>query len=152
MTRIAIPLTNIRAVKTSNDLTASGFASLSMLRTPSFEPQVAKSKWRNRGRILPLRSIASSFHRHSCAGMIVRLVSTAGMNARPEHNKEIPQYRLRKILVIWAAAAIPMGLLGWVVAPALATNSNQPGFERLAVLTAGLVWQFVIVVYLLYDE
>ena len=53
-----------------------------------------------------------------------------------------------QILMIWAAAAIPMGLLGWIVAPALAADPAKPGFERLAVLTVGLIWQFIIVLYL----
>jgi membrane protease YdiL (CAAX protease family) len=64
----------------------------------------------------------------------------------------IPQYSLGKTLLIWAAAAIPMGILGWFVAPALALNLEKPGFIRLAVLTAGLVWQFILVVFLLYRE
>jgi uncharacterized protein len=53
---------------------------------------------------------------------------------------EIPQYNLSKILLVWAAAAIPMGILGWFVAPLLAQNPQKPGFERLDVLTVGLVW------------
>jgi membrane protease YdiL (CAAX protease family) len=69
-----------------------------------------------------------------------------------QQSEELPQYRLSKILLVWAAAAIPMGILGWVVAPSLASNSNHPGFERLAVLTIGLVWQFLLILYLLYDE
>ena len=64
----------------------------------------------------------------------------------------IPQYSLRKILLVWAAAAIPMALLGWVVAPAVASDPQKPGFERPAVLTAGLAWQFVLVMILLYQE
>src|SRR5262249_35781082 len=55
-------------------------------------------------------------------------------------------------LLIWAAAAIPMGILGWVVAPALAPDPQRPGLERLAVLTVGLAWQFVLVVLLLHRE
>jgi len=35
------------------------------------------------------------------------------------------QYSLVKILGIWAAAAVPMGILGWVVAPALAPDSTE---------------------------
>ena len=54
--------------------------------------------------------------------------------------------------MVWAAAAIPMALLGWVVAPAMTQDPNKPGFERLAVLTVGLVWQFVLVMILLYQE
>lgn len=65
---------------------------------------------------------------------------------------QIPQYSLRKILLIWAAAALPMALLGWVVAPALAHDPQHPGFERQAVLTIGLVWQFFLVMLLLYRE
>jgi membrane protease YdiL (CAAX protease family) len=66
--------------------------------------------------------------------------------------KQIPQYTLGKILAVWAAAALPMALLGWVVAPASAENPSTPGFERLAVLTVGLVWQFVLVIFLVYQE
>lgn len=65
---------------------------------------------------------------------------------------EIPQYGLSKILFIWALAALPMGLLGWVVAPAVAADPSRPGFERLAVLTVGLVWQFGLVLYFLRKE
>ena len=64
--------------------------------------------------------------------------------------EKIPQYGLIKILLIWAAAAIPMGLLGWVIAPTLAEDPAKPGFERLAVLTVGLIWQFILVLYLIY--
>ena len=65
---------------------------------------------------------------------------------------EINQYSRLKILFIWALAAIPMGILGWVVAPALATDPSKPGFERLAVLTVGLIWQFGLVLYFLHQE
>ena len=64
----------------------------------------------------------------------------------------IPQYSLRKIFLIWAAAALPMGLLGWVAAPALAHDPQNPGFERQAVLMIGLVWQFLLVMLLIYRE
>ena len=63
-----------------------------------------------------------------------------------------PQYSLSKTLLVWAAAAFPMGILGWVVAPALAQDAQNPTYVRLAVLTAGLIWQFVLVVFLLYQE
>jgi membrane protease YdiL (CAAX protease family) len=64
----------------------------------------------------------------------------------------IPQYNLGKILLVWAAAAVPMGLLGWVVAPALAHVTQTPVIVRLSVLTVGLVWQFLLVMMLLYQE
>src|SRR5512143_1803719 len=63
----------------------------------------------------------------------------------------IPQYSLARTLIVWAAAALPMALLGWVVAPALAVG-GRPGFERQAVLGAGLVWQFLLVLILIRLE
>jgi membrane protease YdiL (CAAX protease family) len=64
----------------------------------------------------------------------------------------IQQYSLRKIALIWAAATFPMAILSWVVAPSLAVDPKQPGMERLAVMTVGLVWQFVLVAILLRRE
>jgi uncharacterized protein len=65
---------------------------------------------------------------------------------------EIPQYSLSKILLVWAAAAVPMAVLGWIVAPALSRGSDNPGIVRLGALTIGLIWQFVLVMILLYRE
>jgi membrane protease YdiL (CAAX protease family) len=65
---------------------------------------------------------------------------------------EIPQYSLSKILVVWAAAAIPMGILGWIVAPALTRGSEHTVFVRLGVLTLGLAWQFVLTMFLVHRE
>ena len=65
---------------------------------------------------------------------------------------EIPQYSLSMILLVWAAAALPMGLVGWVVTPALVRDPANPGFERLALLTVGLIWQFVLTMVLLHRE
>jgi len=64
----------------------------------------------------------------------------------------IPQYSLGKVLLVWLAAAAPMGVLGWIVAPALSRGSVNPGMVRLAALTIGLIWQFVLVMILLYRE
>ena len=64
----------------------------------------------------------------------------------------IKQYSVARILAIWAAATIPMALLGWVVAPALGAGSEQPGLVRLAVMTVGLAWQFVLVIVVLDRE
>jgi len=69
----------------------------------------------------------------------------------------IPQYGLGAILAVWAAAALPMGVLAWLVAPAVkdsfAGTGNVPMFKSLLVcLTAGLVWQFVLLVGLLWRE
>jgi membrane protease YdiL (CAAX protease family) len=58
------------------------------------------------------------------------------------------QYSLPKILCIWVLAALPMGVLGWLVAPALAPDfAADPlgaGVVRIVVLTVGLCWLFVL--------
>lgn len=70
---------------------------------------------------------------------------------------EIPQLRIRGILAVWAAAAVPMGLLAWLVAPVLedrfAGDGIVPMMKALIVcLTGGLVWQFVLVAILVGRE
>jgi membrane protease YdiL (CAAX protease family) len=70
---------------------------------------------------------------------------------------EIPQYGLLGIVAVWAAAALPMGALAWIVAPALdnqfSGEANIPLVKALLLLlTAGLIWQFVLVVILLRRE
>jgi uncharacterized protein len=69
----------------------------------------------------------------------------------------IPQYRRLAIFAIWAAAALPMAALAWLVAPALADrfggDGNVPlGKGLLVSLTVGLVWQFVLVAVLVGRE
>jgi hypothetical protein len=58
------------------------------------------------------------------------------------------QYSLAKILGIWAFAAVPMGILGWIVFPLLAPDfESDPlafGVTRVALLTLGLIWLFVL--------
>ena len=67
----------------------------------------------------------------------------------------VSQYSLAQILAVWAAAAIPMAVLAWVVAPWLADRLDGPvALPRtlLVSLTVGLIWQFVLVVLLLHRE
>ena len=67
----------------------------------------------------------------------------------------VRQYSMGGILAVWAAAAVPMGLLAWVVAPWLADQlvGDEPLTEALLiVLTVGLIWQFVLVLILLRRE
>ena len=40
---------------------------------------------------------------------------------------EIPRLRIRGILAVWAAAALPMAVLAWLVAPALADRFGGDG-------------------------
>src|SRR3712207_845358 len=68
---------------------------------------------------------------------------------------KIKQYSLAKILGIWAAAALPMAALAWVVTPLVAGQLNGPvplGRALLVSLTIGLIWQFVMVMFLVYRE
>ena len=67
----------------------------------------------------------------------------------------VPQLRLGGIIAVWAAAALPMALLAWVVAPALADQLSGPSALSKALLiclAVGLVWQFVLVMILVRRE
>jgi CAAX protease family protein len=69
----------------------------------------------------------------------------------------IKQYSLVRILAVWAAAALPMGVLAWIVAPALADRLSGAGDvpmlkALLLLLTAGSIWQFALVVGLVWFE
>ena len=68
-------------------------------------------------------------------------VSKGGEPAEPR------QYSRGGVLAAWAAAALPMGILSWVVAPAIAGPGPSP--ERFVItlvgaMTVGLVWQAVL--------
>jgi membrane protease YdiL (CAAX protease family) len=64
------------------------------------------------------------------------------------------QYTLWQILGIWLAAALPMGLLGWVAFPAMSAGLAplEAGLLRMKLFSVGLVWQFVLSMILLYRE
>jgi membrane protease YdiL (CAAX protease family) len=67
----------------------------------------------------------------------------------------VRQYSLAQIMGVWAAAALPMGVLAWVVAPWLRDQlgGDEPLAQALLILlTAGLVWQFVLVLILTRRE
>ena len=67
----------------------------------------------------------------------------------------VRQYTLAQIAVVWAAATLPMALLAWVVAPLLRDQlgGDEPLTQALLIcLTAGLIWQFVLVVILTRRE
>jgi uncharacterized protein len=75
--------------------------------------------------------------------------------APPADERALPQLELRGIIAVWAAAALPMGLFAWVVAPLLADQlSGGSALTRalLITLAAGLVWQFVLVLILVRRE
>ena len=66
------------------------------------------------------------------------------------------QYSLAKILGIWALAALPMGILSWIVFPAVSPDPvSDPlgaGVIRIAVLTVGLFWMFILSLIIIRQE
>lgn len=67
----------------------------------------------------------------------------------------MPQYSRRRILAVWAAAALPMGVLGWVVAPWLADHvgGRDPFITALLIcFNAGLLWMLALVLILVRRE
>ena len=75
--------------------------------------------------------------------------------ASVDRYEAVKQYSLKQILAVWAAAAVPMGVLAWVVAPWLEgqLGGNEPLARALLIcLTAGLIWQFALVLILVRRE
>ncbi len=64
------------------------------------------------------------------------------------------QYTLWQIIAIWLAAGAPMWILGWLVYPNLSQNLSllDAGLLRMKLLTAGLVWEFVLSMVIVYGE
>jgi hypothetical protein len=63
------------------------------------------------------------------------------------------QYSLGKILGIWTLAAVPIGLLAWVVFPALKDSLNlPPGIFLWVLIIAGLIWEMILSFTILYRE
>ena len=66
------------------------------------------------------------------------------------------QYSLAKILGIWALAAIPMGILSWIIFPAVSPDfASDPlgfGVTRIVLLTLGLIWLFVLSMIIVRQE
>lgn len=66
------------------------------------------------------------------------------------------QYSPAQILGVWAAAALPMALLGWVANPLLAPYVDPAvglrGTARFLVMTVGLMWQFALSLIIVYRE
>jgi uncharacterized protein len=66
------------------------------------------------------------------------------------------QYSLAKILGIWALATLPMGILSWIVFPAVSPDyGSDPlgaGLTRLGLLIIGLIWLFVLSMIIVWQE
>ncbi|HVH94097.1 MAG TPA: CPBP family intramembrane glutamic endopeptidase [Nocardioidaceae bacterium] len=71
------------------------------------------------------------------------------------HDAEVSQYSALRVLAVWAAAALPMAVLAWRVAPWLAGVLDGPtALSRALILsiTAGMFWQLVLVLVLVGRE
>jgi uncharacterized protein len=93
--------------------------------------------------------------RHRWASKRRRSTTRVDQPARPADERALPQLALGGIAAVWAAAALPMGLLAWVVAPLIADHLSGPGalIRALVItLTGGLVWQFALVMFLVARE
>ena len=79
--------------------------------------------------------------------------TTARANAASEMGE---QYSLVRILGIWALAAVPMGILSWIIFPAVSPDSNsdplRAGVTRFVLLLIGLIWLFVLSMIIVRQE
>ena len=66
------------------------------------------------------------------------------------------QYSLARILGIWALATIPMGILSWIVFPALSPDFSSDalgaGVTRIVLIMFGLIWLFVLSMIIVRQE
>jgi len=62
------------------------------------------------------------------------------------------QYTLWQILAIWAGAALPMGLVYWVIVPILISRGNAYPFTYIFLMVAALIWEGVLAYILLRHE
>ncbi len=74
----------------------------------------------------------------------------------PAPTKVESQYSLIKILVLWAAVALPLGVMGWVIFPAIAPDWGiDPlgvGYARMGAITVALFWEFVLALIIVRRE
>lgn len=64
-------------------------------------------------------------------------------------NDKDKQYSLRKILTIWAIVTIPMPILAFVIPPTFFPGNN---LAIWLLLIGGMIWQFIVSVFILYGE
>lgn len=63
------------------------------------------------------------------------------------------QYTLWQILSIWLVGSAPIWVLAWVVAPIILPRSPlQPGITYWMLMIAGMAWQFIVSLVIMYRE
>src|SRR3954453_7740112 len=74
----------------------------------------------------------------------------------PVRTVQIPTWSRATVMKVWAAAAIPMAILAWVVAPLLARTvfTGPTALPRALILSlgVGLIWQFALVLIVVRRE
>ena len=85
-----------------------------------------------------------------------RAPKTGGpLDQEVDRYEAVRQYSLRRILAVWAAAAVPMGILAWLAVPWLRDQlgGRDPFIEALLIcLNAGLLWVIALVLILVRRE
>jgi membrane protease YdiL (CAAX protease family) len=70
--------------------------------------------------------------------------------------ERIDQYTIWQILGIWVLAALPMGILSWIVFPAVTPDfKSDPlgaGVTRMVLLSVGMIWQFILCMIIVRKE
>src|SRR5262245_45085355 len=97
-----------------------------------------------------LRSYATS-HPTTAAAVQAAHTSTGEL----DRYRAVKQYSRSQVIAVWAAAAVPMGVLAWIGAPLLEDwlGGRDPFAEALLIcLTTGLAWQFVLTLVLVRHE
>lgn len=73
--------------------------------------------------------------------------------ARTDAPATTPQFSLTKILSIWAVATVPMGVLAFVVGPAVIPHTSlHPGLVHWILMVVGMAWLFVVSLAVLRRE
>ena len=64
------------------------------------------------------------------------------------------QYSLAKILGIWLLAGAPLWIFGWLVHPRMVQGLKpvDGGLLWMKLMLTGLIWQFVLSMFILYRE
>ncbi len=76
-------------------------------------------------------------------------MTNVATSSQPSEN----QYSLKKIITIWAVVSLPMPVLAFVVCPALIPHIPiYPGFVYWILMILGMMWQFVVSMFILKKE
>ena len=81
------------------------------------------------------------------------MTNTQSLSAQLDAPASSKQYSLTKILAVWASVTVPMGLLAWVVAPAIIPHTSlHLGLVHWMLMVVGMMWQFVVSLAVLRHE